>query len=55
MDDDFAKDDFLGGCEIDIEKLDLKKGVTKHIEKDVDNKRGFFSKDAVIVLEITYA
>lgn len=55
MDDDLLKDDFLGGCEIDIEKLDLKKGATKHIEKNIDNKRGWFSKDAVIVLEITYA
>mmetsp|Transcript_19095 Transcript_19095/g.25059 ORF Transcript_19095/g.25059 Transcript_19095/m.25059 type:complete len:137 (-) Transcript_19095:227-637(-) len=55
MDDDFGLDDFLGSCEIKLEKLDLSEEPTK-ISSVVDAKKdgGWFSRKAKIFLEISY-
>ena len=55
MDDDFGFDDSLGGCTINLEKLDLGAEVTA-VDSVVDNKKGegWFSRKAKIFLEMTF-
>lgn len=54
-DDDVGFDDKLGGCTIDLEKMNLNEEPTD-VEKVIDNKKGagWFSKKAKIYLEITF-
>jgi hypothetical protein len=55
MDDDFGLDDSLGGCTINLEKLNIN-GDPTQVEKVIDNKKGegWFSKKAKIFLELTF-
>ena len=55
MDDDFGKDDSLGGCTIDLGNMPLSAQPTL-VEKDIDNKKGggWFSKTATAHLELSF-
>jgi Ca2+-dependent lipid-binding protein len=55
MDDDFGLDDFLGGCDLNLEKMSLSEEPTD-VEKVIDNKKGkgWFSKKANIYLQISF-
>ena len=55
MDDDYGLDDYMGGCDIKLNKLSLSEEPTD-VEMVVDNKKGegWFSKKAKIYLQISF-
>jgi Ca2+-dependent lipid-binding protein len=54
-DDDVGRDDLLGSCHIQLEKLGLSGELTE-VEKVIDNKKGegFFSRKARIFLKLSF-
>jgi hypothetical protein len=55
VDDDFGRDDYLGECTINLERLHLSNTPTK-IEEVIDSKKGggWFSRKATVSVEISY-
>jgi hypothetical protein len=55
MDDDFGRDDHVGGCTFKLENCDFSHGPVA-LSKDVDNKVGigWLNKNAKMYIEVMY-
>jgi Ca2+-dependent lipid-binding protein len=54
MDDDIGLDTKIGYCEIKLEDLEITQDMGSSVSKVIEHKEGFFKKDAVIYLKLSF-